>query len=152
MIAEARRNIYESDVLFGRKREPLFSITGHHYYDVVVKPLREAPRFGATWSEAERDGQHDWRWLDGKEGTIDLPALSGPAKLRISFSCPRAVSLELLLNGETLASLRDCSGEVVKEFDVSGRNVNVLTLRAPRDVSGSRLIRLQSLTWGRRRT
>ena len=147
VLAEARGG-GSGGMVFSREQGNLWHITRHYYYDVALRPLTARPRFVSGWSAPERAGRFESRWMSGTSA-IQLPRVTGPAKLRLAFDVQENARVTITFNGKVIDRFDRAPAFVDRDYDVPGRAVNLLRI----DVSPPReqALKLRTLVWGPRR-
>ena len=95
---------------FSRGRDRLWKIARRRYFEVSIAPTSHSVRFLDGWYESENAGAEVWRWMAGRAVTI-LPALPGPAELRLDLqipldSLPKTPTISLFLDGKRIDRFR----------------------------------------------
>lgn len=144
ILAEAR-GAASGGSIFRRERGRLFDITSHYYYEVALRQLDNRPRFVSGWTNAERDGQFEWRWMSNT-AAIQLPRVDGAAKLRLAFNVHDRATVTITFNGEVIDRIADAPDFVDREYGVQGRPSNLLRI----DVEPAQgpTLKLTTLVWG----
>ncbi|HEX8154986.1 MAG TPA: hypothetical protein VF698_17770, partial [Thermoanaerobaculia bacterium] len=144
---------------FRRERGHLWNIARHHYFNIVLAPLRDRGEFGQGWYARESEGIDEWRWMSGR-GIVTLPPLREPALLRMHFALPVEVfaqqpEVTVLLNGRVVERWRPDGGLVTRDWHVVANPSapNILEMRInrthrPADDARDLGLKLQFLAWG----
>ena len=148
--------------IFRRERGTLWNIARHHYFEIVLKPIRERPRFLRGWYDVEVSDIHEWRWMSGRSVTL-LPPAEGETLLRMHLGVPaesvgKAPEITVTLNGRVVDRFRTNEPYVERTLHVAPAPAglpNVLELSVDRTVAaaenGERRtlgLRLRGLAWG----
>lgn len=105
-------------LVFHRERDHLWNIARRHYFDAGVFRVADPPRFLSGWYAPEREGPFEFRWI-GAHAVADLPAVSGPAVLRVEFRAPSfGPAVTIAFNGAVLER-RTATGDTDREFHVT---------------------------------
>jgi hypothetical protein len=156
LLAELQKGEPEGEV-FRRERGRLWNTARRHYFEVVLKPLRNLPRFESGWYEAELEGVDERRWMAGHSVTL-LPPATGPRELRLLFTVPSTqigATVTVTLNGRILDRLTVEGIEVSRDYEVEaapGGAENRLEIAIDRTFVESgreQGLRLRFLGWGR---
>lgn len=151
--------------VFTRERGHLWNIARRHYFEIVLKPLRERPQFVSGWYGAEAMDIHEWRWMSGRSVTV-LPPQSGPTILRMHLGIPGELmdknpGITVKINGRVVDRFHTNEGYIERNVHVMpapNGAPNVLELSIDRTVSPTRAhtgddqrtlgLRLRYLAWG----
>lgn len=147
VLAEARGG-GTGGTIFRRERGNLFDITRHYYYEVALRRLDARPRFVGGWTNAERDGQNEWRWMSNSSA-IQLPRVDGPAKLRLAFDVHDQPTVTITFNGQVVDRITKAPFFVDREYDIEGKASNLLRIDV--DPAQGPTLKLSTLVWGPRR-
>ena len=156
LLAELQRG-EEKGLVFRRERGRLWNIARRHYFEVVLKPLENIPRFESGWYEPERDGHDERRWMAGRSVTL-LPPATGDRELRMLFTVPSpqiGAHVTVTLNGKVLEVIEIDAIEIARDYEVTPaahRMANRLELAIDRTfVENDREqgLRMRFLGWGR---
>ncbi|MDP9190563.1 MAG: hypothetical protein M3P06_02525 [Acidobacteriota bacterium] len=144
-------------LFFQRRRTNLWNIARHHYFEIKLQPLRDAPQFQAGWYAPEGTGGEEWRGMSGHSVT-QLPPANGRTLLRTDFAVPAEVSalnptITVMLNGQIIDRFQSTSGYLERDYRVTPAQglPNQLELSIDRTVTtdGRELgLRLRFLGWG----
>ncbi|HUP63375.1 MAG TPA: hypothetical protein VNA69_23515 [Thermoanaerobaculia bacterium] len=164
LLAELNRTKPEG-FIFQRERGALWNISRRHYFEIVLKPVREVPQFGAGWYETETEDIHEWRWMGGHSVAL-LPPQSGETLLRMHLGIPAETKsanpeVTVTLNGKIVDRFRTTTGDIERDVRVTpapGGQPNVLELSIDRTVNPFNArtgedrrtlgLRLRYLAWG----
>lgn len=151
--------------VFTRDRGHLWNIARRHYFEIVLEPLRDHPRFLAGWYGPETEDIAEWRWMSGHSVTV-LPPQSGRAILRMHLGIPgelmsRNPEITVSMNGRVVDRFRTTEGYLERNVhvDPAPNGVpNVLELAIDKTVSPASTsvghdrrtlgLRLRYLAWG----
>ena len=151
--------------IFTRERGHLWNIARRHYFEIVLKPLRDRPQFVSGWYGPETMDIHEWRWMGGRSVMV-LPPQSRRAILRMHLGIPRELmdqrpTVTVKINGRVVDRFRTNDGDVERDVQVMPaprRLPNVLDLSIDRTVNPARAqtgndrrtlgLRLRYLAWG----
>ena len=151
--------------VFMRERGHLWNIARRHYFEIVLKPLRERPRFVSGWYAPEMADIDEWRWMSGRSVTV-LPPQSGPAILRMHLGIPGELmdknpEITVKINGRVADRFHTTEGYFERNVHVTpapNGAPNVLELSIDKTVSPTRAhtgddrrtlgLRLRYLAWG----
>ena len=152
-------------LLFTRERGHLWNIARRHYFEIVLKPLRDRPQFLSGWYGPETMDIHEWRWMSGRSITI-LPPQRGRSILRMHLGIPgelmgRNPEVTVKLNGNIVDRFHTTNGYIERDVHVTpapGNAPNVLELSIDKTVIPIRAhtgpdrrtlgLRLRYLAWG----
>ncbi|HEU4520435.1 MAG TPA: DUF2079 domain-containing protein [Thermoanaerobaculia bacterium] len=156
LLAELQKGEPEGWV-FRRERGRLWNIARRHYFEVVLKPLRNVGRFESGWHAPQLDGMNESRWMGASSVTI-LPPATDPRELRLLFNVPPALlgaQVTVTLNGRVIERFTVETLEVSRDYEVApapSSRPNHLQLAIDRTVEEDgqqRGLRLRFLSWGR---
>jgi hypothetical protein len=164
LLAEVTQTKPEGFV-FTRERGRLWNIARRHYFEIVLKPLRERPQFVSGWYGAEAMDIHEWRWMGGRSVTV-LPPQTGPAILRMHLGIPGELmdknpEITVKINGRVADRFHTTEGYFERNVHVTpapNGAPNVLELSIDKTLSPPRAhtgddgrtlgLRLRYLAWG----
>ena len=164
LLAEVTQTKPEGFV-FTRERGRLWNIARRHYFEIVLKPLRERPQFVSGWYGAEAMDIHEWRWMGGRSVTV-LPPQHGPAILRMHLGIPGELmdknpEITVRINGRVADRFHTTEGYFERNVHVMpapNGAPNVLELSIDKTLSPPRAhtgddgrtlgLRLRYLAWG----
>lgn len=144
-------------LVFRRERGRLWKIARRHYFEVVLQPLTNIPRFESGWYEAEREGVDERRWMGRRSVTI-LPPAVGRRELRLLFHVPSeqiGATVTVALNGTVIDRIPVDAIEVARDYEVDAAlqgAPNRLELSIDRtfdDAGREKGLRMRFLGWGR---
>jgi hypothetical protein len=161
LLAELNRGENEGH-LFRRPRGPLWKIARHHYFDVVLRPMRRRAQFLEGWYPAERANIDEWRWMRGRSVTV-LPPATGEQMLRLQLTMPielvpRNTVVTVSLNGRQLERVPMTTNLLSRDYDDlvpapnGAPNALVITISQtyrPADDNRDLGLSLRQLGWGR---
>jgi len=148
-----------SGYVFRRDRGHLWNIARRHYFECGFEPMSRLPRFVSGWYLAERNGIDEWRWM-GRRSVTELPAATGPTRLRLLFDMPGEIIgqkpfVTVKLNGAVLERF-PAAAHIERDYKVTPAQngaLNVLELEStgvlksgddPRDLG----LQMRYLSWG----
>jgi hypothetical protein len=151
-------------LVFTRERGHLWNIARRHYFEIVLKPLRDRAQFLTGWYNPEAMDIHEWRWMTGRSVTI-LPPQTGPAILRMHLGIPGELmdknpEITVKINGLIVDRFRTSEGYLERNVHVMpapNGAPNVLELSIdhtlsppPNQATDGRTLglRLRYLAWG----
>ena len=158
LLAELQKG--EPDgMIFRRERGRLWNIARRHYFEVVLKPLRNIARFESGWYPPERDGMDERRWMGASSVTV-LPPAAGPRELRLLFHVPEALigsTVTVTFNERVIDTIVVDAIEVSRDYEVTPASpgtpsrLHLATTRTVEQDGQQRGLRLRFLSWGRAR-
>ncbi|HEX6179161.1 MAG TPA: glycosyltransferase family 39 protein [Thermoanaerobaculia bacterium] len=164
LLAELNK-IKPEGFIFQRDRGALWNISRRHYFEIVLKPLREVPQFGAGWYDTETDDIHEWRWMGARSVAL-LPPQNGETLLRIGLGIPAETmganpQITVKINGKVIDQFHTTAGYIERDVHVTpapATQPNVLELSIDRTVNPFEArtgpdrrtlgLRLRYLAWG----
>lgn len=156
LLAELQKG--EPDgMIFRRQRGRLWNIARRHYFEVVLKPLRNIARFESGWHPPERDGMDEWRWMGASSVTI-LPPATDARELRLLFHVPEALigsTVTVTFNGQVIDQIKVNAIEVGRDYEVTPapaaapNRLHLSTTRTVEHDGQQRGLRLRYLSWGK---
>ena len=108
---------------FTRGRERLWKIARRRYFEVSIAPTSHSVRFLEGWYESENAGGAEvWRWMARRAVTV-LPALPGPAELRLDLqipldSLPSTPTVSLFVDGRLVDRFRGDEAFVTRTLKI----------------------------------
>jgi hypothetical protein len=146
--------------VFRRERGHLWNIARRLYFEITLKTIEVAPRFGAGWYAAEGDG----RWSSA-HSIAELPARTGPTVLRLDLQVPAELVpmrpvVTVKVNGAIADRIVVTEGSIQRSIKLlpSGWGANTLEIFSSRSVNPKRAgtgddvrdlsFLLRGLSWG----
>ena len=130
-------------MVFRRPRGRLWSITRRRYFEVSLAPVSRVAQFVSGWQPGEREGQEEFRAMDGHSVTR-LPPSPGDTLLRIDFDVPdeSTSTVTIALNGKMLDRF-PAAGSQIREYHVTGG-----AAPGTLEIASSARLRVHHLSWG----
>jgi Dolichyl-phosphate-mannose-protein mannosyltransferase len=144
---------------FQRERGHLWNIARRHYFEIVLRPLRERARFVSGWYPVETEDIHEWRWMSGRSVTILPPLRERKAVLRLHIGLPPELmpqnpQITIRINGRVVDRFRPSLVYFERNVDAvpaPGGQSNTLELEIDRthtDNGRPLGLRVRYLAWG----
>ena len=155
LLAELQK-IEPEGLVFRRDRWRLWNIARRHYFEVLLKPMRDVPRFEEGWHQPEREASDERRWMAARSVTI-LPPASGRRELRLLFTVPPenlGANVTVSLNGRVIDRIAVQGWETSRDYEVAPAppgtpNRLELTIDRTHTADGrERGLRMRFLAWG----
>ena len=131
--------------VYHRTHDRLWNIARRHYFDTALQPVTSPPQFLSGWYPPERSGRDEWRWMS-LHSVTRLPAVAGPAVLRLHFSVPIELvpqhpRITIAMNGAMIDRFEATQEKNEKDYDVTpapGAS-NILELSIDRTLNPARI-------------
>ncbi len=107
---------------FSWPRSRDWNVARRRYFEVSVEPLARLAQFSGGWYDQEITPTTSWRWMS-RRASIDLPPITGKARLRLRFFVPLNVmksppSIVVRVDGSVIAATKPATPfiDIVRDF------------------------------------